>query len=44
MEVKKHFSMVRPTEHRHRLLREVMETPSSEIVKSCLNTVLGNWL
>lgn len=44
MEIKKHFSMVRLTVHWHRLLREVMESPSSEIVKSCLNTVLGKWL
>lgn len=32
------------TEHWHRLTRETMESPSSEIFKRQLDAVLGNWL
>jgi len=32
------------TEHWHRLLRQVVESPSSEIFKSHLETVLDNQL
>lgn len=32
------------TEHWHRSPREVVTSPSMEIFKSHLNTVLGNWL
>jgi len=35
---------VRVTEHWHRLLTDVMESPSLEIFKSCLEIVLGNRL
>ena len=35
---------VRVTEHWHRLPREIMETPSVEILNSRLDMVLGNWL
>jgi len=30
--------------HWHRLPRKVVESPSLEIFKSCLDMVLGNWL
>ena len=36
--------LLRVTEHWHTLPREVVESPSLEIFKSCLDTVLGNWL
>jgi len=35
---------VRETKRWHRLPREVVESPSLEILKSCLDMVLGNWL
>ena len=44
LNIRKHFSTVRVTEHRHRLPRAVVESPSTEILKSCLDTVLGNRL
>jgi len=34
---------VRVTEHWHRSPREVVASPSLEILKSHLDTVLGNW-
>ena len=44
LNIRKHFFTVRVTEHWHRLLMEVMESPTLEILKSHLDTVLGNWL
>jgi len=44
LNIRKHCFTLRVTEHRHRLPREVVESPSLDIFKSCLDTVLGNWL
>ncbi|KAK4816958.1 hypothetical protein QYF61_025878 [Mycteria americana] len=44
LNIRKHFFIVRVTEHCHRLQRETMESPSLEIFKSHLDTVLGNQL
>jgi len=45
LNIRKHFSTVRETEHwPGRLPWEVMESPSLEIFESCLDMVLGNWL
>jgi len=41
---RKHFFTVRVTEHWHRMPREVAESPSLEIFKSCLAMLLGNQL
>ncbi|KAK4814469.1 LOW QUALITY PROTEIN: hypothetical protein QYF61_018987 [Mycteria americana] len=42
LNIRKHFFTVRVTEHWHRLPREVVEPPSLEILKSCLDMVLGH--
>ncbi|PKU37612.1 hypothetical protein llap_12083 [Limosa lapponica baueri] len=42
--MRKNFIMVRVTEHCNRLLREVVESPSLEIFKTCLDAVLSNVL
>jgi len=42
--IRKHFSAVKMTEHWHRLPREAVESPPLEIFKSCLDTVPDNWL
>jgi len=44
LNMRKHFLILRVTEHWHSLLREVMETSSLEISRNCLDTVLGNLL
>ena len=36
--MQKNFSMLKVTEHQNRLPREVVESPSVEIVKTCLGT------
>jgi len=40
----KNFFTVRVTEHRNKLLRRVVESPSLEIFKACLDVILGNVL
>jgi len=44
LNIRKHFFTVRVPKHWHRLPKEVVESPSSEIFRSHLDTVLGNWL
>jgi len=44
LNIRKHVFTVKMTEHWHRLAREVVESPSLEIFRSCLGMVLGNWL
>ncbi|KAK4818686.1 hypothetical protein QYF61_017907 [Mycteria americana] len=44
LNIRKRFLTARVTEHWHRLPREVVESPSLEIFKSRLDTVLGNQL
>ncbi|KFV82153.1 hypothetical protein N308_03415, partial [Struthio camelus australis] len=44
LNMRKNFFTVRVTEHWNRLPREVVESPSLEIFKSHLDTILGNVL
>ncbi|KAK4825931.1 hypothetical protein QYF61_003426 [Mycteria americana] len=44
LNIRKHFFTVRVTEHWHVFSREAVESPSLEILKSCLDMVLGNRL
>lgn len=44
LNIRKCFFTVSVTKHWHRFPREVVEPPSLEIFKSCLDTILGNWL
>ncbi|KFV80747.1 hypothetical protein N308_05982, partial [Struthio camelus australis] len=44
LNMRKNFFPVRVTEPWNRLPREVVESPSLKIFKSCLDTVLGNVL
>jgi len=44
LNIRKHFFTVRVTEHWRRLPREVEESPSLEILKSCLDVALGSLL
>jgi len=44
LNVRKHVFTVRVTTRWHRLPREVVESPCLEILRTCLDTVLGNHL
>ncbi|KAK4823779.1 hypothetical protein QYF61_006501 [Mycteria americana] len=44
LNIRKHFCTVRASKHRHRLPREIVESPSLEIFKGHLDAVLSNQL
>jgi len=44
LNIKEHILPARVIEHWHGLPREVVESPASDILTSCLDMVLGNWL
>ncbi|KFV87204.1 hypothetical protein N308_01773, partial [Struthio camelus australis] len=44
LNLRKNFFTVRVAEHWNRLPREVVESPSPEIFKTCLDVILGNML
>ncbi|KFV83928.1 hypothetical protein N308_00461, partial [Struthio camelus australis] len=44
LKLRENFFTVRMTEHRNRLPREVVESPSLEIFKTRLDVILGNML
>jgi len=44
LNIRKHVFTERVMEHWHRLPQKVVESPSLELFKSLLDTVLGNWL
>jgi len=44
LNVRKYFFPVRVTDHGHRFSREVLESPSLEIFRSCRDMVLRNQL
>ncbi|KFQ07261.1 hypothetical protein N329_01924, partial [Haliaeetus albicilla] len=42
LNIRKHFFTLRVTERWHKLPRKVVEFPSLQILKICLDTILGN--
>lgn len=44
LNIRKEFFTVRVVENLHRLPKDVVESPSWEILKNHLDTVLVNWL
>lgn len=44
LNTRKPFFTIRVTKHLQRLPREVMDSPSLETLKNCLDMVLGTWL
>jgi len=44
LNIRKCFLTVRVSEHRHRLRRKVVESPSLEILKTHLDMDVSNWL
>jgi len=44
LDMRKHFLTGRVAKHWHRLPREAVESPSVEMLRGCLDMVLGNWL
>ena len=44
LNIRKHFFTVRAAEHWHRFPREIVESPSLEILKSHMDRVLDNGL
>jgi len=44
LNIRKDFFIVRETEQWHRLPRGVVKSPSLDILKTCLDMVMSNWL